>query len=117
MKNFKYVFLLILFPLFSFGQGELDSISGNDKVISVYVFSKSKITLNGERISIQKLDKHLKNNQITQAKIGTLKPTPIKTFSVFEKVVKLMEKHEIKAKWYSDPGFQKPFFDDEKKNK
>lgn len=99
-------------PIFFFGQEKLDSILKTDSEIFVYVFSKSKITLNGEKISISKLDKYLSENQVQNAKIGTLKPTPLKVFPTFEKVVKLMEKYKVKAEWYSDPEFQKLFFDD-----
>lgn len=111
MKNFKYTLILILTPLLFFGQEKLDSIAKTDSEIFVYVFSKSKIILNGEKISIPKLDKYLRMNQVQNAKIGTLKPTPLKVFPTFEKVVKLMEKYKIKAEWYCDPEFQKPFFD------
>ncbi len=113
--NIKCILIIILFPVISFGQNKLDPTSDIDNEISVFVFSKSKITLNGEKISIPKLEKHLKNNRITKAKIGTLKPTPLTVFPTFEKVTNLMEKYQIKSKWYSDPDFQKPFFDDEKK--
>jgi hypothetical protein len=112
MKKLKYTMILILIPLLFFGQEKSDSILKTDNEILVYVFSKSKITLNGEKISIPKLDKYLRWNQVQNAKIGTLKPTPIKVFPTFEKVVKLMKKYKVKAEWYSDPEFQKPFFDD-----
>ncbi|WP_194768727.1 hypothetical protein [Tamlana sp. I1] len=115
MINLKYV-IIILFPLFSFGQDILDSNSDKNNSISVYVYSKSKILLNGNKTSIPKLDKYLRNNRVNQAKIGTLKPTPQKVFPIFEKVVNLMKKYNIKTEWYSDSDFQKPFFDEEKKN-
>lgn len=112
MNNLKYALILILSPLVLFGQNKLDSIPKTDNTILVYVFSKSKITLNGEKISMKKLDRYLQDNQVGKVKIGTLKPTPMKVFPIFDKVVKLMEKHKIKAEWYSDPEFKKPFFDD-----
>jgi len=112
MKKLKYTIILILTPLLFFGQEKSDSILKTDNEILVYVFSKSKITMNGEKISISKLDKYVRLNQVQNAKIGTLKPTPLKVFPTFEKVVMLMKKHKVKAEWYSDPEFQKPFFDD-----
>ena len=41
-----------------------------------------------------------------------MKPTPMKVFPTFEKVVGLMEKHKINVEWYRDPEFQIPFFED-----
>ncbi len=112
MRNLQYALVIFLIPLFSSGQNELNLTQATDSSVSVYVFGKSKVTLNGEKTSIPKLEKYLRTNQIAQAKIGTLKPTPMKVFPTFEKVVKLMEKYNIEAVWYRDPNFQKPFFDD-----
>ena len=111
MKNLKLVFIILFFPILIFGQKDANSPSETDREVLVYVHGKSKITLNGEKISMSKLDKYLEVNHLDKAKIGTLKPTPIKVFTTFEKVVGLMEKHKIKVEWYRDPEFQIPFFD------
>jgi len=111
MKNLRLVILITCFPILIFGQKEVSSPSETVSEVLVYVHGKSKITLNGEKISMSKLDKYLDSNHLEEAKIGTLKPTPIKVFPTFEKVVKLMEKHNIKVDWYRDPEFQIPFFE------
>ncbi|QLG45898.1 hypothetical protein [Costertonia aggregata] len=57
----------------------MDLTKGTDSVVTVYVYGKSKVTLNGEKTNFSKLEKYLRTNQIAQAKIGTLKPIPIKS--------------------------------------
>ena len=108
--NLRLVLIILFFPILIFGQEARDTLSDVDSEVLVYVFSKSNITLNGEKISIKELDKFLEANHLKKAKIGTLKPTPIKVFPTFEKVVRLMEGHKINVEWYRDPEFQIPFF-------
>lgn len=102
--------LILLIPLLSIGQSQSSSTTDSD-FVTVYVDSKSKIFLNGEKIRMTDLEKYIASNKIVQAKIGTLKPTPLDVFPTFEKVVQLMKKYEIETSWYSDPEFQIPFFD------
>ncbi|WP_375587437.1 hypothetical protein [Flagellimonas aurea] len=113
MKILRHVLILLFFPILIFGQETIDVASPSDAntEVLVYVFSKSNITMNGDKISIKNLDKYLEANHLEKAKIGTLKPTPMKVFPTFEKVVGLMEKHKINVEWYRDPEFQIPFFE------
>ncbi|HBU78348.1 MAG TPA: hypothetical protein DEF18_09620 [Muricauda sp.] len=112
MKNLRHVLIILFFPILIFGQEAIDTPSDANNEVLVYVYSKSNITLNGNKISIKKLDKYLEENHLEKAKIGTMKPTPMKVFPTFEKVVGLMEKHKINVEWYRDPEFQIPFFED-----
>ena len=102
--------LILVSPILSIGQSQ-STLTNSGDTLRVYVLSRSKILLNQEKMRISKLENHLMLNQITQAKIGTLKPTPLDVFPTFEKVIQLMEKYNVEATWYSDMEFQKPFFD------
>ena len=90
---------------FSSGTGE------QPHVTEVYVMSRTKILLNGEKTNLRGLRKYLSANHIDSAKVGTLLPTPLKVFPTFNSVVELMKEHNVEAEWYQDPEFKQLFFE------
>ena len=67
MKNLRHVLIILFFPILIFGQEAIDTPSDANNEVLVYVYSKSNITLNGNKISIKKLDKYLEENHLEKA--------------------------------------------------
>ena len=114
IKSIVLSFIISLTIGFCIGQDTEKDIFSNRDYIYVFVTDKGKVMLNGEKSNLKKLELYLKSSDKTKAKIGTITPTPLEVFVVFQRVVKLFEVHNIDAEWYRDPEFSKPFFDEEK---
>lgn len=113
----KSKLLILIFSLtigFGMGQSAEQEISSDQNSVNVFVTEKGKVMLYGEKSSLKKLERYLEESNKTQAKIGTVKPTPLKVFAAFEKVVELFESHNMKTNWYRDKEFSTPFFEEEK---
>ncbi len=113
MIKILQITVLLLVSTIVFAQTVEPSYEQDHQIVEVYVLSKSKILLNGEKSSLRKLEKFLVEHKPESALIGTLKPTPLKVFATFEKVVYLMDQSGIDANWYRDREFEQPFFDEE----
>ena len=111
MKYTWIAFFFIFSTNICLGQVVTDSTIVGEKYISVYVTKEKKIMLYGEKASFRKLEKYLQLTHKRQAKIGTLRPTLLDVFAVFERVVKLLGKYDVDSEWFSDPEFSTPFFE------
>lgn len=110
MKSHLVILVFFFCSVTIYGQSITSSKTNDDNYILVYVDLKKKILLNGQKSNLKKLEKYLQTTNRTQAKIGTIKPTPLDVFAKFEKVVQLMKNYCIESKWYSDNEFTVPFF-------
>ena len=111
MKSFIVSIILTLTFNLCLGQAVDKTAFPNGNYI--YITSKKKVILNGEKSSLHKLKLYLKETDERIAKIGTVKPTPLPVFAIFEEVVQLCEKYNIEAIWFRDQAFTIPFFDEE----
>lgn len=105
----KLIILLLFTTTFHyFCQSQSGTIEQDSLFIEVYIDKKGKIFLGDEKISLTKLEIYLSDSEIIKAKLATVFPTPMKVFSIVEKVNNLFDKFEIETIWYRDPEFTLP---------
>lgn len=112
MKKLILTFIIISIVNSScFGQMKNETKEESSNFIKVYVDKKGKIFLDNEKISLTKLKTYLYKTEYHNAKLATVFPTPLKVFTIVDKVNNLFKDFDIKAEWFKDPEFKIPAWD------
>lgn len=110
----RYILILgslLAFINLSHGQSHATEQKSDSDTIRIYVNEKAKVILNGNIVSLTKLETVLQAQRGKYAKFATIFPTPMRVFRTVEQVDLLMKKYRITSTWYKDPEFTKLAFE------